>query len=48
MDQERAETVTVLVSGQVVDKLGEGFTPVPEGEHEIRGRDGEVRVFRLV
>ena len=48
MDGARAETVTVLVSGQVVDKLGEGFTPVPEGEYEIRGRDGEVRVFRLV
>jgi class 3 adenylate cyclase len=48
IDNERAETVTVLVSGQVVDKLGGGFTPVPEGQHEIRGRDGEIRVFRLV
>jgi len=45
---DAAETVKILVSGQVAARVGNDFTLVPEGEHEIRGRDEEVRVFRLI
>jgi len=44
----KAETVAVLVSEAVAAALGPDFTLVPEGEREIRGRDGEIRVFRLI
>ncbi len=42
------ETVAVMVSEAVAAALGPDFTLVPEGEREIRGRDGEIHVFRLV
>jgi len=42
------ETVKILVSGAVAMRIGEDFALVPEGEHEVRGRDEVVRIFRLV
>jgi class 3 adenylate cyclase len=44
----QAETATVMVSEAVADRLGPEFTLVPEGEQEIRGRAGEIHVFRLI
>jgi len=45
---DAAETVKILVSGQVAAQVGDDFTLVPAGEHEIRGRDEEVRAYRLI
>ncbi len=45
---EPGAAVTIMVSGEVADRVGGRFTLVPEGAHEIRGREGEVRIFRLV
>ncbi len=39
--------VAVVVSGEVAAEIAGRFTLAPEGAHEIRGRDGEVRLFRL-
>jgi adenylate cyclase len=39
--------VTIMVSGEVAAEVGGKFTMVPEGAHEIRGRKGEVQLFRL-
>jgi class 3 adenylate cyclase len=41
------ETVKILVSDAVVAHVGTDFNLAPEGEHEVRGRDEDVRVFRL-
>ncbi|MYD76532.1 MAG: HAMP domain-containing protein [Gammaproteobacteria bacterium] len=37
----------ILVSGATVSKLGPDFCPVPVGRHPVKGRSGEVDVFRL-
>ena len=39
--------VSILASGAVAAKLGDEFGVVPEGERALRGREGEIRVFRL-
>ncbi len=39
--------VTIMVSGEVADAVAGRFTLVPEGAHEIRGREGAVSVYRL-
>lgn len=43
----RQETVKILVSSAVAARVGDGFTLVPEGDHAVRGRDEDVRVYRL-
>ncbi len=40
------ETV-ILVSGATVACLGTGFHPVPVGRYSVKGRIGEIDVFRL-
>ncbi len=37
----------ILVSGATIAKLGPEFRPVPAGKHPVKGRSGEVEVFRL-
>ena len=44
----KEETVKILASGAVAARVGDDFTFLPEGEHELRGRDEVVRIFRLV
>lgn len=39
--------VTVLVSGEIVARLGGGWNLQPAGRHALKGRQGEVDVFRL-
>lgn len=44
---ETAE-VTVLLSGATAEKLSPSFTYTDVGSHQLIGRSGEVRVFRLL
>ncbi len=46
LSPEGGET-TVLVSGATAAELGPDFHPVPAGKHPVKGRSGEVDVFRL-
>jgi class 3 adenylate cyclase len=43
----KEETVKILASGAVAARVGDDFAFLPEGEHELRGRDEVVRIFRL-
>lgn len=40
--------VTVLISGDTAAALGDDWRPEPAGAHTLKGRRGEVDVFRLV
>ncbi|MCY4065381.1 MAG: adenylate/guanylate cyclase domain-containing protein [Rhodospirillaceae bacterium] len=37
----------ILVSGATIAKLGPDFRPEPAGKHPVKGRSGEIEVFRL-
>ena len=37
----------ILVSGATVAELGSEFRPVPAGKRPVKGRSGEIEVFRL-
>ena len=37
----------ILVSGATIAELGSEFRPVPAGKHPVKGRSGEIEVFRL-
>ncbi len=41
--------VSILISGDTARQLGEGFVPapIPTGLHRLKGRAGEIAVFRL-
>ena len=41
--------VSILISGDTARQLGEGFAPapVPAGRYRLKGRAGEIEVFRL-
>jgi adenylate cyclase len=41
--------ISILVSGDIVARLGEGWAPAPEpaGRHALKGRQGEIEVFKL-
>lgn len=41
------QDICILVSGDVAARLGEGWDPEPAGRHALKGRIGEVDVFRL-
>lgn len=45
---EPGSDVTVLISGETASGLGIAWKPVPAGTHTLKGRRGEVDVFRLV
>ncbi len=39
--------VCILISGDTAAALGSGFTLVPVGPHKLKGRAGEVDIFKL-
>ena len=39
--------VAILISGDTARDLGDAFDPVPVGRFALKGRDGEVEVFKL-
>jgi len=40
--------VSILISGDTAKELSDAFKPVSAGWFELKGRDGEVEVFRLL
>ena len=40
--------VSILVSGDTADKLGPDFKSVAAGRYKLKGRIGEIEVFKLV
>ncbi len=44
---EGSETA-ILISGTTAEALGPGFVPTPAGSHAVKGRIGEIDVFKLV
>ncbi|MGD9535689.1 MAG: adenylate/guanylate cyclase domain-containing protein [Alphaproteobacteria bacterium] len=42
-----ADEVTILVSGDTARQLGSAFKPVAAGSYRLKGRAGEIDVFRL-
>ncbi len=39
--------VSVLISGETADKLGADFEPVAAGRYRLKGRTGEIEVYKL-
>ncbi len=44
----RDSEVSILISGDTARDLSDAFKPIPVGRFELKGRAGEVEVFRLV
>lgn len=40
--------VSILISGDTARDLGKGFKPVPAGKFKLKGRAGEIEIFKLL
>ena len=40
--------VSILISGETVDKLVSEFTSIEAGNYKLKGRSGEIEVLKLI